>query len=80
MKRKVAISGWYGIPNMGAEAILQQTIFFLKNYFQEITVFSWDPEYTMRFHNVKSISHFSPIEVIREIKFRYICCRRRRVN
>ncbi|MDT7858477.1 MAG: polysaccharide pyruvyl transferase family protein [Candidatus Aenigmarchaeota archaeon] len=43
-------------------------LYFLKNYFQEITVFSWDPEYTMRFHHVKSISHFSPIEVIREIK------------
>jgi polysaccharide pyruvyl transferase CsaB len=68
MKRKVAISGWYGIPNMGAEAILQQLVFFLKKYFQEITVFSWDPEYTMKFHHVKSVSHFSPIEVIREIK------------
>jgi polysaccharide pyruvyl transferase CsaB len=68
MNQKVIISGWYGIPNIGAEAILQQMLPFFRKHFDEIIVFSWDPKYTMKFYHVKSISQFSPIDVIQEIK------------
>ena len=69
MKPSICISGWYGIPNTGAEAILKVIIKFLKtNGIDDITVFSWDPEYIKKNYDVNSVSHFSVYDMFRIIK------------
>jgi len=53
---KVALKGYYGMGNMGDEAILSVIIKRLRraNPNIEIFVFSKDPEETKRLHNVKA--------------------------
>jgi N-acetylglucosaminyldiphosphoundecaprenol N-acetyl-beta-D-mannosaminyltransferase len=66
--KKFIISGWYGIPNIGAESILSVHLSFLRKFSNKITALSWNPMFTKKLHGVNSISQFSTINVINEIK------------
>lgn len=59
--KKIVVSGWYGFKNTGDEAILSSMISTLKNELKniEIVVFSSDPIYTSKTHNVKSVKMHS---------------------
>jgi len=65
---KVIISGWYGIPNVGAESILTEHVNFFKQKNSKITVLSWNPEFTKKTYDVRSKSQFSLLDVKNEIK------------
>ena len=62
MNKKIVISGWYGFGNIGDEAILQAMIdIFEKEYPNcNITVLSYNPEYTKRVQRVDAV-HQIPI-------------------
>lgn len=51
---RVVIYGWYGVPNVGDEAILASIVNDLRRLIPQlhITVFSFDPAHTLRCHNV----------------------------
>lgn len=57
MNKKIVISGWYGFGNIGDEAILQAMIdTFEKEYPNcNITVLSYNPEYTKRVQRVDAV-------------------------
>ncbi len=57
MNKKIVISGWYGFGNIGDEAILQAMIdTFEKEYPKcNITVLSYNPEYTKRVQRVDAV-------------------------
>lgn len=62
-KRRVVIYGWYGIPNVGDEAILASIIADLRRLAPQlhITVFSYYPDHTLKHHDVDSALCALPI-------------------
>lgn len=66
----VAISGYYGFGNSGDEALLKSVTADLRKLKPEIKimVFSNDPEFTKREHNVDSVDRMSFFEVIKALK------------
>lgn len=67
MSKKVVISGYYGFGNFGDEAILSVLIKKLKSLNADITVFSSNPDFTVREHDVKSVHTFDYIKVLTNI-------------
>ena len=59
MAKNIIISGWYGMGNVGDEAILQAMIDKFKNEFPDckITVFSYNPTYTKENQGVNAVNH-----------------------
>lgn len=59
MAKNIIISGWYGMGNVGDEAILQAMIDKFKNEFSDckITVFSYNPTYTKENQGVNAVHH-----------------------
>lgn len=59
MAKNIIISGWYGMGNVGDEAILQAMIDKFKNEFPDckITVFSYNPTYTKENQGVNAVHH-----------------------
>ena len=59
MAKNIIISGWYGMGNVGDEAILQAMIDKFRNEFPDckITVFSYNPTYTKENQGVNAVNH-----------------------
>ena len=63
--KKVLISGYYGFNNFGDEAVLSVLIKSLKNCgFENITVFSKNPEFTAKNYGVKSVHSFNIKDIL----------------
>jgi N-acetylglucosaminyldiphosphoundecaprenol N-acetyl-beta-D-mannosaminyltransferase len=64
--KKILISAFNGVVNVGSESILQETINFLRKNIKdaEIEVMTWNEEHTRSTYDTKAVSHFS----IRQIK------------
>ena len=69
MNHKIVLSGYYGFSNAGDEAMLYSIIRSLQITFQnpEITVISGNPKATKEEFEVKTISRFDGIKILRAI-------------
>lgn len=57
---KIVISGWYGEKNLGDEIILSSMISIIKKNIPnvDISVMSFDPEYTQNQQSINAVRHF----------------------
>ncbi len=65
MTNKICVSGYYGFDNFGDETILSVLIDNLKDY--DLTVFSSNPEKTIKTYGVKSVHSFKYKDVLNEL-------------
>ncbi|MBU1026194.1 MAG: polysaccharide pyruvyl transferase CsaB [Candidatus Margulisbacteria bacterium] len=61
----VLVSGYYGLGNIGDEAVLQAIVKGLTN--AKITVLSANPELTIRQHNIRAVNRNNPFSLLFEL-------------